>query len=88
MEQIQGSLMVVAILIAKLTFQVGTNPPTGVWQTNSNRTPIGPKIFTSILSTYNHKKYAYEMLVAFYTIAFLASLKVILYIIVMWNSLP
>lgn len=90
MEQIQGALMVVATVIAKLTLQVGTNPPMFVWQTNSNSapTPIGPKICTSVLSTDNHQTYAYVMLVAFCTIAFSASVTVILYITLMWISLP
>ncbi|WJX78017.1 hypothetical protein P8452_61280 [Trifolium repens] len=36
LEQIRGSLMVVATVIASLTFQIAINPPGGVWQSNTN----------------------------------------------------
>jgi hypothetical protein len=36
MEQMRGSLMVVATVIASLTFQIAINPPGGVWQSNTN----------------------------------------------------
>ncbi|KAH6761355.1 hypothetical protein C2S51_018304 [Perilla frutescens var. frutescens] len=35
LEQKKSALMIVAILIATMAFQVGVNPPSGVWQDNS-----------------------------------------------------
>lgn len=74
MEQTHGALMVVVTIIAKLTFQVGTNPPRGIWKINSNSAPapIGPKIYTSILSYDYDQRYTHVMLVAFCSIAFSA----------------
>lgn len=76
--------MVVAIVIAKLTFQLAI-----VSKTNSNSAPwpIGPKIWTLVLSSDGDQKYAYVMLMGFCTIAFSASITVILYIAVMWTYL-
>ncbi|AES81015.1 transmembrane protein, putative [Medicago truncatula] len=35
MEQMRGSLMVVATVMASLTFQIAINPPGGVWQSKA-----------------------------------------------------
>jgi len=36
MEQMRGSLMVVATVMASLTFQIAINPPGGVWQSKAD----------------------------------------------------
>jgi len=37
-EEMRGSLMIVATVIASLTFQIAINPPGGVWQQDTTDT--------------------------------------------------
>jgi hypothetical protein len=89
LEQIRGSLMVVATVIVSLTFQIAINPPGGVWQ--SNTTPpdgCAPnkicKAGTSVLAfgdnDSNHKL-KYELFLLLCTISFSASQTIIVLLI-------
>ncbi|PIN20953.1 26S proteasome regulatory complex, subunit PSMD10 [Handroanthus impetiginosus] len=83
----KSALMVVAILIATMAFQVGVNPPGGVWQEDKVDGPQGNQIRSdlanrthlagfSILARNDHSQY-----IGFYifnTISFIASLSIIL----------
>ncbi|RHN47594.1 putative PGG domain-containing protein [Medicago truncatula] len=40
MEQMRGSLMVVATVMASLTFQIAINPPGGVWQSKAEHAAL------------------------------------------------
>ncbi|KAI3893109.1 hypothetical protein MKX03_015679 [Papaver bracteatum] len=72
-----SALMVVASLIATMAFQAGLNPPSGVWQDNSEK----PKhsAGTSIMADYAPRIYILFMISN--TTGFLASLSVILLLI-------
>ncbi|XP_058746945.1 uncharacterized protein LOC131619924 [Vicia villosa] len=89
MEQMRGSLMVVATVIASLTFQIAINPPGGVWQENTdsskgcgrkqNETCIAG---TSVLAFGdNNQEAKYEIFILLCTISFSASLTIILLLI-------
>ncbi|KAJ0076461.1 hypothetical protein Patl1_33603 [Pistacia atlantica] len=85
-EKLRGNLMVVASLIAQMSFQVATNPPGGFWQVNTEKFDEGcPKGFgickagTSVLA-YTSKR-DYHMFTACSTLSFVASLSVILLLI-------
>ncbi|KAJ0076459.1 hypothetical protein Patl1_33601 [Pistacia atlantica] len=79
-ENIRGNLIVVATLIATMSFQVATNPPGGDWKsdiTNQNCTTGAVNcIFETSMGEYTHDK-----LVFFSTISFSASLSIILWLI-------
>ncbi|KAL3742687.1 hypothetical protein ACJRO7_018068 [Eucalyptus globulus] len=46
-EEVRNYLLVVATLIAAVTFQAGVNPPGGVWQENSHDHKAGRAIYAS-----------------------------------------
>ncbi|KAJ0075329.1 hypothetical protein Patl1_33611 [Pistacia atlantica] len=78
--------MVVASLIAQMSFQVATNPPGGFWQVNTKKfdegSPEGSGIYkagTSVLA-YTSKS-DYHLFTACSTLSFVASLSVILLLI-------
>ncbi|KAH6804717.1 hypothetical protein C2S51_032964 [Perilla frutescens var. frutescens] len=85
LEQKKSALMIVAILIATMAFQVGVNPPSGVWQddklldSEGKPVPDPHNAGESILGTGFPGEYS-----LFYisnTIAFVASLSIILLLI-------
>ncbi|XP_061360248.1 uncharacterized protein LOC133304256 [Gastrolobium bilobum] len=85
MEEMRGSLMVVATVIATLTFQIAINPPGGVWQSDTDtQQGCGPghicKAGTSVLAFGgdSNQKLKYEIFILLCTISFSASQTVIL----------
>ncbi|KAJ1420365.1 PGG domain [Sesbania bispinosa] len=87
MEQMRGSLMVVATVIATLTFQIAINPPGGVWQSDtSTQQGCAPgnicKAGTSVLAFGgSNQKLKYELFILLCTISFSASQTIILLLI-------
>ncbi|CAJ2671906.1 unnamed protein product [Trifolium pratense] len=88
LEQMRGSLMVVATVIASLTFQIAINPPGGVWQSdtdhNSGCAHNICKAGTSILATGDndsYNKYRYKVFIVLCTISFSASQTIIVLLI-------
>ncbi|XP_061360249.1 uncharacterized protein LOC133304257 [Gastrolobium bilobum] len=85
MEEMRGSLMVVATVIATLTFQIAINPPGGVWQSDTDtQQGCGPghicKAGTSVLAFGgdSNQKLKYEIFILLCTVSFSASQTVIL----------
>ncbi|KAA8538771.1 hypothetical protein F0562_028334 [Nyssa sinensis] len=81
----RSALMVVASLIATVAFQAAISPPGGVWQNSelvdSNGNPVGnPHVVGKSVMAYNIPQ-AYGQFMIFDTIAFLASLSIILLLI-------
>ncbi|KAG5564185.1 hypothetical protein RHGRI_000395 [Rhododendron griersonianum] len=72
----KDTLMIVSSLMATMSFQVGINPPGGVWQDTS----AGHEAGKAVIAYTNPKAYPY--LVYFNTIGFLLSLTTILELIV------
>ncbi|KAI8570482.1 hypothetical protein RHMOL_Rhmol01G0037600 [Rhododendron molle] len=72
----KDTLMIVSSLMATMSFQVGINPPGGVWQDTSD----GHEAGKAIIAYTNPKAYPY--LVCFNTVGFLLSLTTILELIV------
>ncbi|XP_027337327.1 uncharacterized protein LOC113851036 [Abrus precatorius] len=87
MEEMRGSLMVVATVIATLTFQIAINPPGGVWQADTdsqNGCASGKtcKAGTSVLAFGDSdQKLRYEIFILLCTISFSASQTIILLLI-------
>ncbi|XP_027337329.1 uncharacterized protein LOC113851038 [Abrus precatorius] len=87
MEQKRGSLMLVATVIATMTFQIAINPPGGVWQqdTNSQNGCASGKLCkagTSVLAFGDtNQKLKYEIFMLLCTISFSASQAIILLLI-------
>ncbi|XP_021715261.1 ankyrin repeat-containing protein ITN1-like [Chenopodium quinoa] len=75
LEEQNTALMVVASCIATLSFQVGMNPPGGVWQDND-----GHEAGTSIMSYDKHGDF-YSIIQVSNTIGLISSLSVILLLI-------
>ncbi|XP_074290235.1 uncharacterized protein LOC141616965 [Silene latifolia] len=69
-SDVRGILLVIAILVATATYQVGINPPGGTWQDDR-----GHVAGTSIIGTHNSVVYA--ILISFNSIGFFVSLYVI-----------
>ncbi|XP_060179656.1 uncharacterized protein LOC132609610 [Lycium barbarum] len=85
-ERKKNTLMIVASLIATMSFQAGLNPPSGVWQDNSKDTGIAsPSPFPqhkaghSVLAD-NYKPLYIRFLVS-NTVAFIASFSIVLLLI-------
>ncbi|CAJ2671905.1 unnamed protein product [Trifolium pratense] len=88
LEQMRGSLMVVATVIASLTFQIAINPPGGVWQSNTkSEDGCAPnqicKAGTSVLAfgDNDNNKFRYEVFILLCTISFSASQAIIVLLI-------
>ncbi|KAH6826286.1 hypothetical protein C2S53_012247 [Perilla frutescens var. hirtella] len=85
LEQTKSTLMIVAVLIATMAFQVGVNPPGGVWQENKlldsqgNPVPDPQTAGESVLA----KNYPalYDRFYIANTTSFVASLSIILLLI-------
>ncbi|KAH6826285.1 hypothetical protein C2S53_012246 [Perilla frutescens var. hirtella] len=81
LEQKKSALMIVAILIATMAFQVGVNPPSGVWQDNSVK--ISRDVFShaglSVMAS--NFPTSYFLFYIFNAIPFVASLSIILLLI-------
>ncbi|KAL2940110.1 Ankyrin repeat-containing protein BDA1, partial [Bienertia sinuspersici] len=77
LEKQRTSLMVVASLIATMAFQVGINPPGGVWQDNENDHSAG----ASIWSYRSKVSFGFNVILVCNTIALTSSLSVILLLI-------
>uniref|UniRef100_A0A5B7AXJ0 PGG domain-containing protein n=1 Tax=Davidia involucrata TaxID=16924 RepID=A0A5B7AXJ0_DAVIN len=80
----RSALMVVTSLIATVAFQAGLTPPGGIWQDNYEGDPNNPKdkshtVGTSVMASTEPIEYGQFMI--FNTIAFLASLSIILLLV-------
>ncbi|CAA2963595.1 ankyrin repeat-containing BDA1-like [Olea europaea subsp. europaea] len=83
LEKKRSALMVVASLIATMTFQVGVNPPGGVWENNyklnSRGKPLGPQSHKVGESIFGHKyPIVYKIFLIANTTGLIASLSIIL----------
>ncbi|XP_044497569.1 ankyrin repeat-containing protein NPR4-like [Mangifera indica] len=84
-EKMRGNLMVVASLIANMSFQIATNPPGGYWQADATNLKIEtcPKGVCSAgtsIHAYTHEN-EYHLLTFVNTVSFSASLSIILWLI-------
>ncbi|EOY31173.1 Ankyrin repeat family protein, putative [Theobroma cacao] len=81
LERKRGTLMLVASLLATLAFQVGVNPPSGVWQdtspSDSSSMAKSPR-FSIMADTYPGR---YTLFLIANTTGFMASLSIILLLI-------
>ncbi|KAL5059827.1 hypothetical protein RYX36_031431 [Vicia faba] len=84
-EETRGTLMIVATVIATMTFQSALNPPGGVWQENTHRGAYTCRTYdicragTAIVG-YDWSQ-AYVIFMSFNTLSFFASLCVVLILI-------
>ncbi|KAK9279645.1 hypothetical protein L1049_013324 [Liquidambar formosana] len=80
LEEIHGTLMVVATVIATMSFQAALNPPGGVWQEDTNKGAKcgNPKCIagTSILA-YTYPQ-SLDLFYTYNTVSFVSSLTIIL----------
>lgn len=79
LDKKRNTLMVVASLIATMAFQVGTNPPSGVWQEDSDDTDP-PQIAGYAVMAYNHPTLHHIFLIS-NTVGFVSTLSIILLLI-------
>ncbi|KAI3715650.1 hypothetical protein L6452_22636 [Arctium lappa] len=79
LDKKRNTLMVVASLIATMAFQVGTNPPGGVWQENSYATNP-PQLAGHAVMAYTHPTLHHIFLISS-TVGFISTLSIILLLI-------
>ena len=81
-EETRGSLMVVATVMATMSFQAGISPPGGVWQEDTKKDGYSCvanntcEVVGKAILSYYHPLYVY--FISFNTVSFLASAGVIL----------
>ncbi|KAL2545084.1 Ankyrin repeat family protein [Forsythia ovata] len=79
LEEKRSALMVVASLIATMAFQVGVNPPSGVWQeTDSQGNPATDFHYAGYSILAHNYPPTYEKFLIYNTTGFIASLSIIL----------
>ncbi|KAF5442135.1 hypothetical protein F2P56_037049 [Juglans regia] len=76
-DETRGTLMLVATVIATVTFEAGLNPPGGVWQDDTNNGTTVTAGTSICQSRYQH----YQWFLFFNTTAFVAALSVLLVIV-------
>ncbi|CAA0841914.1 Unknown protein [Striga hermonthica] len=88
LKQTKSSLMVVAILIATIAFQIMANPPSGVWQDHEDPTELqspapnaGPRMWAGeSIFAWNYTD-IYEIFSVVNTLGFFVSLSIILLLV-------
>ncbi|KAG6721311.1 hypothetical protein I3842_03G107800 [Carya illinoinensis] len=78
-DETRGTLMLVATVIATVTFQAGINPPGGVWQQDSKNGTVTAG--TSIFQSPDSDKLQYQYFLYSNTISFVAVISVLLVVI-------
>ncbi|XP_058213672.1 ankyrin repeat-containing protein BDA1-like [Rhododendron vialii] len=81
-KEVMQTLMVVSSLFATMAFQVGVNPPAGVWQDDSEEHLAGKAILA-----YKYPK-SYSCFLYFNTVGFLLSSCLILFLLMVSVQLP
>nr|XP_043626431.1 ankyrin repeat-containing protein BDA1-like [Erigeron canadensis] len=79
LDRMRNSLMVVASLIATMAFQAGTNPPSGVWQDDSNNNDPLRKAGFAVMA-YTHQDLYHVFLIS-NTVGFVSTLSIIMLLI-------
>ncbi|XP_044497571.1 ankyrin repeat-containing protein BDA1-like [Mangifera indica] len=84
-EKMRGNLMVLASLIAKMSFQIATSPPGGYWQADATNLkeetcPKGVCSAGTSIHAYTHEN-EYHLLTFVNTVSFSASISIILWLI-------
>ncbi|KAG6721304.1 hypothetical protein I3842_03G107500 [Carya illinoinensis] len=74
-DETRGTLMLVATVIATVTFQAGLNPPGGVWQQDSKN---GTKAAGTSILLSKHSDIRYHYFLNFNTVSFVAAVSVLL----------
>ncbi|KAG5563869.1 hypothetical protein RHGRI_000160 [Rhododendron griersonianum] len=80
-KKLMQTLMVVSSLFATMTFQVGVNPPGGVWQDNFKEQDSEEHLAGKAILAYKYRK-SYSCFMCFNTVGFLLSLFLISLLIV------
>ncbi|KAI3814807.1 hypothetical protein L1987_14452 [Smallanthus sonchifolius] len=78
LDKKRNALMVVASLIATMSFQADTNPPSGVWQDDSTDDPLHKAGYA--VMALNHPN-LYHIFLASNTVGFVSTLSIILLLI-------
>ena len=76
----RDSLMIVATVIAAMAYQAGLNPPSGVWQKDSDSKGAFDYLAGTSIIAYKYPK-GYPRFMAYNTVSFVASLSIIFMLI-------